>query len=583
MSKRKSKHAPSSHAAHAGLDRKFEFILENLQDHSIFLVDITGNISSWNEGSERVFGFKESEILGKPFSIIFTPQDIQAGIPSAELSLALKEGKAEDERWHQRKDGTRFWASGAVLPLKRKTGKSHFIKVVRDATDRKRADDADRMESIGRLAGGVAHDYNNILTSILGYCQLLTATVPGEGQQHAWLGEIKTAADRAAALTRDLLSFSRKQMIAPEPVSLNEVIGKMNSLFTTTLGSHVHLITDLDPELEDVLLDRGQIQQVLLNLALNAREAMPTGGEVYIRTLSAKAAAKLAMNDSVAGGASSLSQAKAVNSSSADSAGQQPRGPSGETAHIEIKEFITLTFADTGKGMDVETTTHAFDPFYSTKPKAAGSVGLGLSTGYGIIQQSGGTISVTSFEEEGTRFEIRLPVHTEVSAGSKRDQPVAPNAAKVSPIAVKRTETILLVEDETSVRNLVSQLLQRSGYRILEAKDGEEGLAVYSAEPDRIDLVITDVIMPKLGGVGMAREIIARKPEAIFVFMSGYSEESLSDSGIPESRFAFLHKPFTAANLMEKIDEVRASIQSLSLHTSTPLIVNTFSNSSEGT
>jgi PAS domain S-box-containing protein len=536
---------------------KMDFVLENLKDHAIFMINSEGVILNWNPGSERVFGYADPEAIGQPFSTIFTPEDILAGIPDRELSIARAEGKAEDERWHQRKDGSRFWASGAVVPVQADGGQTHFIKIVRDATDRKRAEDADRMESIGRLAGGVAHDYNNMLTSIIGYCELLAASTPEDSHHQDWLGEMLASANRAATLTRDLLAFSRKQMITPVRLNLNGILAKMQGRLRMALGDRIRLITDADPDLEDTLLDKGQIEQVLLNLALNSREAMPKGGVVTIRTLSAKATAAAAGNSTGASAASAASAANALNAASATRGSEILPGPSGEHAEPEMKSYATLIFKDDGKGMDAETSAHAFDPFFSTKPRSTGSVGLGLSTGYGIIQQSGGTIALTSVPGAGTEIEIHLPVFVaesptpalqagpSTSLGKKPD--IGPEAAG------PRKETILLVEDEATVRKLASEVLRKSGYQVLEAKDGEEGLAAFAAKTREIDVVITDVVMPKMGGLAMAERILSRRPDVPIVFMSGYSDDPIPALNMPHSRCVFLQKPFSIAGLLEKI------------------------------
>ena len=523
-------------------ERRMDFVLENLKDHAIFLINHDGLITSWNKGTEHVFGYQAEDVLGRPFATIFTPEDALAGIPDRELILARSEGKAEDERWHQRKDGTRFWASGAVLPVQSGREKSDFIKILRDATDRKRSEDADRMESIGRLAGGAAHDYNNMLTSIIGYCELLIASAPGDERDQRWLGEILASANRAATLTRDLLSFSRKQMIAPEKVSLNDIIRKMSGLLRSTLGGQIQLSLDLDPELEFAFLDKGQSEQVLLNLALNAREAMPDGGEVSITTISALATLRAVSTATAAGAASAASEATAL-----DAANDSVQGSS--------IPFVTLVFKDNGKGMDAEIAAHAFDPFFSTKSRAAGSVGLGLSTSYGIIQQSGGTISLSSVPGAGTEFEIRFPVLEDKESESPPERPRhALRSVSPKPDS-QRKESILLVEDETAVRNLISEILARRGFRVLEAKDGEEGLAVFAAEVDRIHMVLSDVLMPRMGGVAMARRIQGLRSDVPIVFMSGYSENAASALD-GERRIPFLQKPFSVANLMSIIDEV---------------------------
>ena len=535
--------------------RKMESLLENLKDHAIFLLDSEGMICSWNPGAERVFGFNDTETIGHSFSTIFTLEDVRAGIPERELATAKSEGKAEDERWHQRKDGSRFWASGAVVPVPGENGEQQYIKVVRDATDRKRAEDADRMESIGRLAGGVAHDYNNLLTSIIGYCELLASSAPENNSQQDWLAEILAAANRAAALTQDLLAFSRRQMITPKPMNLNDTVRKLQGRLRMILGERVQLFTRLDPDLENTLLDQGQIEQVLLNLALNAREAMPEGGVVNITTRSAKATARDAIRASDAGAATAASSAGALNAASAASGREILPGPSGEPSVAESRAYITLGFKDNGKGMDAETSAHAFDPFFSTKPKSTGSVGLGLSTGYGIIQQSGGTISLTSVPDQGTEFEIHLPVYCEEALPSEPEAAASVQDPASGPGGVgERKDTILLVEDEIAVRKLAYQVLSNKGFEVLEAKDGEEGWAIFRAHYSAIDIVVTDVVMPKMNGLAMARNILSRQPDARILFISGYSDDPISSLQMPHGNCAFLNKPFSVANLLEKIE-----------------------------
>jgi two-component system, cell cycle sensor histidine kinase and response regulator CckA len=536
--------------------REMDFILGNLKDHAIFLIDAEGVIRSWNTGSERVFGYTVAEAVGRSFATIFTPEDIQAGIPGKELSTAQSEGKAEDERWHERKDKTRFWASGAVVPLQGPNGEPRYIKVVRDATDRKRAEDADRMESIGRLAGGVAHDYNNILTSIIGYGELLAASMPEDGLHRGWLTEILESAQRAARLTQDLLAFSRKQMVSPEPTNVNDVLLRVQGRLRLTLGERIGLRIEPDPDLETALLDGTLIEQLLVNLALNAREAMPKGGRVTIGTRSAKATAESTRNADTAGAASAASSATALGAASVANVGQISSGPTGEKAEAGQKAYITLVFRDDGKGMDAETAAHAFDPFFSTKPKSTGSVGLGLSTSYGIVQQSGGTISVTSVPGSGTEFVIHLPVLAGADHPDPRETILWGGSARPERTERERKQTILLVEDEEAVRKFAAEVLRSGGYQILEARNGEEGLAVFQGHAPGIDAVVTDVMMPKMGGLDMARDILARIPDAPFVFMSGYSDDPLSSLDAKHRMCAYLQKPFPVVELLAKVRQV---------------------------
>ena len=540
-------------------ERRMDFVLENLKDHAIFLINHDGLITTWNKGTERVFGYNAEDILGQPFASIFTPEDALAGIPDRELIVARSMGKAEDERWHQRKDGSRFWASGAVLPVNSGRDKSDFIKILRDATDRKRSEDADRMESIGRLAGGAAHDYNNMLTSIIGYCELLIASAPGDERDQRWLGEILASAHRAANLTRDLLSFSRKQMIAPEKAILNDIIRKMSGLLRSTLGGQVQLNLVLDPDLEHALLDKGQIEQVLLKLALNAREAMPEGGDVTLTTVSALATGRAAAAASSAGAATAASDAVALDAANMaiqeHANGGKVAFPGSDAVVFEpgSTPFVTLVFKDNGKGMDAETAAHAFDPFFSTKSRASGSVGLGLSSTYGIIQQSGGTISLASVPGTGTEFEIRFPVYNGSETGALESDPAHPSLTVTPKPEDPRKECIMIVEDEAAVRNLVSEILKKRGFRLLEAKDGEDGLTVFTGNGAEIDLVLSDVLMPRLGGVAMARRIHEIRPDVPIVFMSGYSENAASALD-EDHRSPFLQKPFSISNLMSALD-----------------------------
>ncbi|MBW8890548.1 MAG: PAS domain S-box protein [Fibrobacteres bacterium] len=536
--------------------REMDFILGNLKDHAIFLIDAKGVIRSWNTGSERVFGYKDSEAIGQSFATIFTPEDVQAGIPERELSTAQAEGKAEDERWHERKDKSRFWASGAVVPLQESNGEPRYVKVVRDATDRKRAEDADRMESIGRLAGGVAHDYNNMLTSIIGYGELLAASISEDSPHQGWLLEILESARRAASLTRDLLAFSRRQMITPEPTNINEILFRVQGRLRLTLGERVALRIESDPGLETALLDKSQIEQLLMNLALNAKEAMPEGGLVTISTQSAIATEAAARQADTAGAATARSSAIALSAASIANVGQISPGPTGEKGEAERSAYITLIFKDNGKGMDAETTAHAFDPFFSTKPKSTGSVGLGLSTGYGIVQQSGGTISVTSVPGSGTEFVIHLPVSTEAHLPPARESELwAKGPIVPAGMGNARKKTILLVEDEVAVRKLASEVLLANGYQILEAGNGEEGLAIFRGHATGIDAVVTDLVMPKMGGLALARHILAGLPDTPIVFMSGYPDDPLISLDT-KHRCVFLQKPFSVAELLAKVGEV---------------------------
>lgn len=357
-------------------ERKLEFVLENMKGHALFMMDTEGRIATWNKGATRLLGYEAQEILGKHFSILFIEEDVDARAPMAELAKAKTEGKAEDERWHKRKDGSLFWASGAVTPLSdHEGGFRGYIKVLRDASQRKRDEDAQKMQSIVRLAGGVAHDFNNLLTTISGYSELLLASRNLDETTRSGLEEIREAGNRAAALTRQLLAFGGRQILEPLVLDLNEWIGDLEKPIRGALGEGIQLSIETDPDLEKILMDPAQMEQILLNLALNARDAMKSGGQTLIRT------ANLDLNDK----------------------------EQAATLSLKPGHYVLLTFSDTGKGMDAQTRAKAFEPFFTTKRMGARPIGLGLSSVYGILRQSGGTIMLNSRYGEGAEFSIYLP------------------------------------------------------------------------------------------------------------------------------------------------------------------------------
>ncbi|MDQ2999962.1 MAG: PAS domain S-box protein [Fibrobacterota bacterium] len=357
-------------------EKKLELVLENMKGHALFMMDTQGRIETWNKGAAWLLGYEAREILGRHFTILFTEEDIDARAPLVELAKAREDGKAEDERWHKRKDGSLFWASGTLTPLSNHEGTFRgYIKVLRDATERKRDEDAQKMQSIGRLAGGMAHDFNNLLTTISGYSELLLASRNLDKTTRSGLEEIREAGNRAAALTRQLLAFGGRQVLEPLVLNLNELIGDLEKLIRSTLGEGIQLNIETDPGLGQILMDPSQIEPILLNLALNARDAMANDGQVMIRT------ANLDLLDKE------------------------------QAANLSLKpgHYVLLTFSDTGKGMDAQTRAKAFEPFFTTKRMGARPIGLGLSCVYGILRQSGGTIMLKSRYGEGAEFSIYFP------------------------------------------------------------------------------------------------------------------------------------------------------------------------------
>jgi two-component system, cell cycle sensor histidine kinase and response regulator CckA len=386
--------------------------------------------------------------------------------------------------------------------------------IVEDITARRVLEDqfrqAQKMEAVGRLAGGIAHDFNNLLMVIGGYTEvLLNQLTPGH-PLHSRAESIQQASDRATTLTRQLLAFSRKQLLELKVVDVNSIVSDMERLLRPLIGENIDLTTQLSPSIGCTRADAGQLEQVIMNLVVNAKDALPKGGKICIRT------ASIVLDDS-----------------------DPP-----EQSYIKNGSYVTISVSDNGQGMDRETQARIFEPFFTTKEKGKGT-GLGLSTVYGIVKQSGGYVFVQSEPGRGTAFTIYLPRVDEPC-----DMLTSPAA---SPSSVGGSETILLVEDEESVRQLVRETLESRGYRVLEAPNGEAALALAAQHKDDLHLVITDVVMPGLSGHELARQLLAARPSLKVLYLSGYAQDAFPPS---ESHKAFLQKPFTLQNLARKVREV---------------------------
>jgi two-component system, cell cycle sensor histidine kinase and response regulator CckA len=388
--------------------------------------------------------------------------------------------------------------------------------IAEDITDRRVLEDqlrqAQKMEAVGRLAGGVAHDFNNLLMVISGYTEVILSQLDLQHPVHEKAVAIQQAADRATTLTRQLLAFSRKQLLELKVVDVNAIVSDMERLLRPLIGENVELITKLSPTAGHTRADAGQLEQVLMNLVVNAKDAMAGGGKLTIETQN------LAVDEG------------------------QRRGPT----FIRPGAYVLLSVADTGTGMDKETQSRIFEPFFTTKEMGKGT-GLGLSTVYGIVKQSGGYVMVQSEEGHGSTFQIYLP--RAESAAESHSAP-APRAA------LGGTETVLLVEDEESVRQLVRETLVSRGYKVVEAEDGEAGLAAATKYDGIIHLVITDVVMPGMGGRELVKHLALTRPETRVLYLSGYTEDAIVSEGTIESGTAFLQKPFTLHNLSRKVREV---------------------------
>jgi len=376
---------------------------------------------------------------------------------------------------------------------------------------------AQKMEGIGRLAGGVAHDFNNLLTIIGGYSDIVLSKLSPGTPVHEQVSEVKQAADRATSLTRQLLAFSRKQILAPKLLDLNSIVTDMDRMLRRLIGEDIELTTVLEPRLGRVNADPGQLEQVIMNLALNARDAMPRGGRLTIETSNTEV-------------------------QPADST--HPNGRVHGEPDLNTNPCVLLAITDTGCGMDEETKAHVFEPFFTTKEVGKGT-GLGLATVYGIIKQSGGSITVYSERGHGTTFKLYLPRILEDAERLEADRtPAKPTSGK---------ETILLVEDEEKVRAFARTILQSSGYTVLEACHGGEALALADRHQGPIDLLLTDVVMPQLSGRRLAERLKPLRPQMKTVYMSGYTDDAVIRHGILEAETAFVQKPFLAQALLSKV------------------------------
>ena len=457
-------------------------------------------------------GLKQGQPIGLPLHEFLHTNDDDAPSVAAHRAALAGKSVACEIAWKDR----RF--ESHVQPLRDAEGLIQgVIGVALDITERERLTDqlrqSQKMQAVGELAGGVAHDFNNLLMVVKGHSQLLLDRLPDTSPLRSGAQQIERAADRAASLTRQLLAFSRKQVLQPRVLDMNEVVNGMIRMFSRVIGENIDMVFLPSADLARVKADPGQIEQVLLNLVVNARDAMPTGGRLTIETSNI----------------------------------ELDRSYAATHASVEPGQYVMLSVTDTGCGMSEETQSRIFEPFFTTKGPGKGT-GLGLATVYGVVKQSGGYIYVYSEVDRGTTFKIYLP-----QVVAELDKPAGEVA---TPGQVRGSETILFVEDEQSVRELVREYLGATGYRVLEASDGVEALKIASAHPEPIHILITDVVMPHLSGPDLATQLGASRPGLKVLFVSGYTDDTVFRHGVLEGGVAFLQKPFNLKALAKKVREV---------------------------
>jgi len=483
----------------------------------IVITDARGTIQYVNPAFSRVSGYSREEALGKNPRILKSGKQDEAYY--RKLWTTILGGEIwQGEITNRRSDGGLYTEQMTITPVRDQRGEiTHFIAIKAEVTERKRLEQqlrqAQKMEAVGRLAGGVAHDFNNLLTIISGYGGLLLEHPGTVEPLRGYVNEIRNASGRAASLTRQLLAFSRQQVLAPRVLGLNAVVANIEKMLKRLIGEDIDLVTILGESLWPVKADPGQLEQVLLNLAVNARDAMPNGGVLTIETANVE-----------------------MDSTSAQTHFPLSPGP-----------YVLLAFSDTGIGMDAEIQARIFDPFFTTKEKGKGT-GLGLAMVYGIVKQSGGYIWVYSEVGKGTTFKIYLP-RTEDEVDES-----GPGRSGVK--AQQGTETLLLVEDEEAVRALVRNVLREKGYRVLEASRGGEALELAEQYGGPIDLLLTDVVMPQMSGRELARRLANLHPQIKVLYISGYADNAVWYQGGLDSGGAFLQKPFSPEALARKVREV---------------------------
>ncbi|WP_075358192.1 hybrid sensor histidine kinase/response regulator [Caballeronia sordidicola] len=494
-----------------GSEERFRLLVQGVTDYAIYMLAPDGVVTNWNSGAERIKGYTHDEIVGQHFSCFYTPEDRQAGSPAKTLAVAASVGRFEQEGWRVRKDGTRFWAHVVVDAVHDDHQKLiGFAKITRDVTERKLAAEAleranaalfqsQKMEAVGQLTGGIAHDFNNLLTVLSSSMDLLTMRLSNPSDIRI-LDTMRRAVERGATLTQQLLSFARKQPLQVQNCDLNVVIAGFEAVLKRAGNSSIEIDFAYVPELRMVAIDVARFEAALLNLVVNARDAMPEGGKIIV----------------------------AVNNADLKD---------GDVGTLKAGAFIAVTVSDTGTGMAERVIARAFEPFFTTKEVGKGS-GLGLSQVYGFIAQSGGEVQIDSKEGQGTTIRLYLPAIEDSAVESKS----APAASQ---------EMILMVDDEPDVLDIGAELCRSIGYQVLTANNAKEALEMLNRSAN-ISILFTDVVMPQgMHGLELARTARALLPQLKVVLASGYPLPMLKEQHGPTDAFTFIAKPYRLADLAQ--------------------------------
>ena len=504
---------------------RYRLLVDAVRDYAIYLLDANGRVSSWNPGAERFKGYSADEIIGQHFSVFYTEEDRQAGVPERALETARREGRFEAEGWRVRKDGSTFWCSVVIDPVHDDRGQLvGYAKITRDVTEQKARREqlqeardsmhhAQRMEAIGRLTGGVAHDFNNFLTAIRFSAEFVRRYPDLPASLMRYVGIIIDTTDKAAQLTRQLLAYAKKQPLQPHVFDVRDSLASLRQLFETSVGASVPITYELGPGNCTIFADPGQLESALLNLVINARDAMPSGGQIKISTR-------------VVPDAASITGKPAL------------QGP-----------HVALAVQDTGAGIDRIVLAHVFEPFFTTKGQHENS-GLGLSQVQGFVQQSGGDVTVDSVVGKGTVFTLYLPAAQAPIA--KRE---APAVEAIASIPARRE--VLLVEDNRMVGEVVAALLRELGQNLTWVVDAEKALDTLEDRGGDFDLALLDLVLPGMNGMDLACQLRDRWPDVRIVLASGYSEAM---AGPRAMGFQVMQKPYSIEALTQILTDDAPSL-----------------------
>lgn len=503
-------------------EEQFRLLVQGVTDYAIFLLDTEGRVTSWNPGAQRIKGYLPNEIIGQHFSRFYSAEDQKSGLPAKALATAAREGKFENEAWRVRKDGSQFWAHVVIDPIRGSDGEIiGYAKITRDITERKEAQEklektrealfqAQKMEAIGQLTGGIAHDFNNLLMAVLGSLELLRKRLPDDPKMLALLDNAVKGAERGTTLTKRMLAFARVQELKEESIEIPNLVRGMTDLLQRSLGPSVRIETRFPLLLAPVYADANQLEMVLLNLMVNARDAMPGGGEIIVST----------REESVFGG---------------------------QGIGLRPGRYICLSVSDTGEGMDKVTLRRAMEPFFTTKGPGKGT-GLGLSMAHGFAEQSGGRFVLHSEKGKGTIAELWLPVA--VIAVPKTD---TDETQKVAPAKTQRSLIVVAVDDDALVLMNTVGMLEDLGHIVFQAYSGTEALEILRRE-DAVDLVITDQAMPQMTGTQLAKAIKQEWPDMPIILATGYADIASGD----DVGLLRLAKPFFEADLATAVAGIKA-------------------------